>query len=87
MITFGLRNGNLLPLNHFKNTCKKLQVSHQVGLLCSGKKAKTPDGLVYLDVAKAEDVADPRRQGRSRTWVLRTLDNKGDAASHGFPEG
>ena len=40
-----------------------------------------------LDVAKAEDDADPRRQGRSRTWVLRALDNKVDAASHGFPNG
>jgi len=42
---------------------------------------------IDLDVAKAEDAADPRRQGRSRTKVLRTFANKGDAVSHGFPEG
>ena len=31
---------------------------------------------VYLNVAKVEDASDPRRQGLSRSHLLRTLDNK-----------
>jgi len=42
---------------------------------------------IHLNVAKAEDAADPRRQGRSGTKVPRSLDHTGDAASNGFPEG
>jgi hypothetical protein len=60
------------------------------GKSINNKFAEMKRGLLYninLDVAKAEDAADPRRRGRSRTWVLRALDNKGDAASYGFPEG
>ena len=42
---------------------------------------------VYPIVAKVEDAADPRRQGRSRSELLRTLGNKGDAVSSAFPKG
>jgi hypothetical protein len=45
------------------------------------------DFEVYPNVAKAEDAADPRRQGQSRTKVLRAHANKGDVAPYGFPEG
>ena len=41
--------------------------------------------IVYPNVAKAEDAVDPRRQGRSRSSLLRALDNKGDAVSSAFP--
>ena len=34
------------------------------------------------DVAKAEDAADPRRQGRSCTKVLRALENPAEAGRH-----
>jgi hypothetical protein len=40
-----------------------------------------------LNVAKAEGVADPRRQGRSCIGIPRALDNKGDAAPSAFPKG
>ena len=42
---------------------------------------------IYPNVAKAEDAVDPRRQGRSRSSLLRALDNKGGAVSSAFPEG
>ena len=43
--------------------------------------------LLNLDVAKAEEASDPRRPGRSCIGIPRALENEGDEASHGFPEG
>jgi hypothetical protein len=40
---------------------------------------------IYLNIAKVEDASDPRRQGCSRSHLLRTLDNKGDGVSSAFP--
>ncbi len=42
---------------------------------------------VYPNVAKVEDAPGPRRQGRSRSNLLLTLDNKGDGVLSAFPEG
>jgi hypothetical protein len=41
------------------------------------------------DVAKAEDAADPRRQGRGCTKVRRALENPAEAGRHhtAFPKG
>jgi hypothetical protein len=41
----------------------------------------------YLNWAKVEDATDLRHQGRSRSQLLRALDNKGDGVSSAFPEG
>jgi len=43
--------------------------------------------LINLNRAKVEDAPDPRRQGRSRSKLLRALDNKGDGVSSAFPSG
>jgi len=43
--------------------------------------------LLNPNVAKVEDAPDPRRQGWSRSKLLRTLDNKGDGVLSAFPEG
>jgi hypothetical protein len=45
--------------------------------------------MIDPDVAKAEDAADPRRQGRSCTKVLRALENPAKAGRHhtAFPMG
>jgi hypothetical protein len=56
----------------------------------SKSKVKVTKGVffsMHLNVAKTENSVDPRRQGRSGTKVLLSLDNTGDAASNGFPEG
>jgi hypothetical protein len=39
------------------------------------------------NVAKVEDAADPRRRRWSRSNLLRTFGNTGDAASSAFPLG
>jgi len=43
-------------------------------------------GIAYLILnwAKVEDAPDPRHQGRSRSKLLRALDNKGDGVSSTF---
>ena len=43
--------------------------------------------MVNSNVAKVEDASDPRRQGQSRSELLRTLDNKGDGVLSVFPKG
>jgi len=42
---------------------------------------------IIPNVAKVEGAADSRRQGWSRSTLLRTLDNKGDAAPSAIPSG
>jgi hypothetical protein len=43
--------------------------------------------MANSNVAKIEDASDPRRQGRSRSKILRALDNKGDGVLSVFPKG
>jgi len=57
------------------------------GLILLNSKKQTGFTVLYLNVAKVEDVSDPRRQGWSRSHLLRTLENKGDGVSSAFPWG
>jgi hypothetical protein len=44
-------------------------------------------GDVYPNVAKVEDAAGPRHQGRSCSLLPQGLDNAGDAVSSAFLKG